>query len=196
MKRSHIRTLRELILFAMLGAIMFTSKLVMEALPNIHLVGALTMAYTIVYRAKALAPIYVYVALTGLYLGFAPGAWEHNLYIWAVLWGTTMLLPQRIPRKVAKFVYPAVCCLHGLFFGVLSAPVYAILFGLNFEQTLIYIAKGIGFDITHAIGNLVAGVLVLPVSELLLKLEKSAPRSLRHTNRVRVARAEEKSVEK
>ena len=174
MKKSHIHALRQLILFAMLGAIMFISKLVMEALPNIHLVGMLTMAYTVVYRAKALAPIYVYVGLTGLYLGFAPGAWEHNVYIWAVLWGATMLLPQKMPRKVARFVYPAVCCLHGLFFGVLSAPVQAILFGFNFEQTLIWIVKGIGFDVAHAIGNLVAGMLVLPVSELLLKLEKKS----------------------
>ena len=174
MKKSHIRVLRELILFAMFGAITFISKLVMEALPNIHLVGMLTMAYTVVYRVKALAPIYVYVALTGLYLGFAPGAWEHNLYIWAVLWGVTMLLPQRMPRKVARFVYPAVCCLHGLFFGVLSAPAQALLFGFNFEQTLIWIARGIGFDITHAIGNLVAGLLVLPMSELLFRLESKS----------------------
>ena len=172
MKRTHLRILRDLILFSMLGAIMFTSKLVMEALPNIHLVGMLTMAYTIVYRVKALAPIYVYVALTGLYLGFSPGAWGHNVYIWAVLWAVVMLLPRKMPRKVAAFVYPAVCCLHGLFFGVLSAPIQAIFFGLDFKQMLLWIASGIGFDITHAIGNLAVGMLVLPMSELLLKLEK------------------------
>ena len=150
---------------------MFTSKLLMEALPNIHLVGMLTMAYTIVYRTKALAPIYVYVALAGLYLGFSPTAWAHNVYIWAILWAATMLLPLKMPRRVACFVYPAVCCLHGLFFGVLSAPVQALFFGLNFEQTLVWIAAGAAFDITHAIGNLVAGLLVLPMSELLLRLE-------------------------
>ena len=43
------RTL-EMILFAMLGAIMFCSKIFMEFLPNIHLLGMLTMTYTVVFR--------------------------------------------------------------------------------------------------------------------------------------------------
>ena len=162
MKRSHIHILRDLILFAMLGTIMFTSKLLMEALPNIHLVGMLTMAYTVVYRAKALTPIYVYVALSGLYLGFSPW-WAHNMYVWTVLWGATMLLPKKMPKKVARFVYPAVCCLHGLLFGVLSAPVQAIFFNLNFEQTLVWIITGAAFDIVHGVGNLAVGLLVLPM---------------------------------
>jgi hypothetical protein len=58
---------KEIVLFSMLGAIMFCSKIIMEALPNIHLLGMLTMTYTIVFRRKALIPIYVYVFLTGVY---------------------------------------------------------------------------------------------------------------------------------
>ena len=65
--------IRDTVIFAMLGAIMFCSKLVMELLPNIHLIGALTMIYTLVYRKKALYPIYIFVILTGLYGGF--GLW-------------------------------------------------------------------------------------------------------------------------
>ena len=56
----------EIVLFSMLGSLMFCSDIVMEALPNIHLVGMLTMVYTVVFRVKALIPIYVYVMLTGL----------------------------------------------------------------------------------------------------------------------------------
>ena len=164
-------SIREMVIFALLGAIMFTSKLLMEALPNIHLVGMLTMAYTIVYRGKALIPIYIFVMLTGLYLGFSAW-WVPYLYIWTVLWVITMLLPKRMPRKVACFVYPAVCCLHGLLFGLLYAPAQAILFNLNFEQTIAWIAAGAVFDVTHAVGNLVVGLLVIPMSELLLSLEK------------------------
>ena len=48
---------RELAIFAMLGAIMYVSKVVMEWIPNVHLLGTLTMAYTLVYRKKALYPI-------------------------------------------------------------------------------------------------------------------------------------------
>ncbi|MBR2453730.1 MAG: hypothetical protein IKB35_01875, partial [Clostridia bacterium] len=62
--------IREIAVFAMLGSLMFCSKLIMEALPNIHLLGMLTMTYTLVFRKKALIPIYVYVMLNGLYSGF------------------------------------------------------------------------------------------------------------------------------
>ena len=87
--------LRQLIVFAMLGTIMFVSKIVLEFLPNVHLLGALTMTYTIVYRHKALIPIYVYVFLNGLYAGFGLW-WVPYLYIWAILWGITMLLPKNM----------------------------------------------------------------------------------------------------
>ena len=52
---------RELAIFAMLGAIMYVSKMMMEWIPNVHLLGMLTMAYTLVYRRKALYPIFVYL---------------------------------------------------------------------------------------------------------------------------------------
>ena len=54
----------------------------MELLPNIHLLGMLTMVYTIVFRIKALIPIYVYVFLNGIFAGFSPW-WIPYLYIWA-----------------------------------------------------------------------------------------------------------------
>ena len=57
-------------LFAMLGSLMFASKIVMEALPNIHLLGMFTMAFTVVFRAKALIPIYIYVFINGVFAGF------------------------------------------------------------------------------------------------------------------------------
>ncbi len=156
--------------FAMLGAILFVSKLVMEFLPNVHLIGALTMVYTIVYRTKALVPIYIFVFLTGLYGGFALW-WIPYLYVWTVLWAVTMLLPKKMKPQVAIPVYMAVCALHGLLFGVLYAPAQAFLFGLNFKQMLAWIASGFPFDVIHGIGNFVAAVLVLPLSRTLGALE-------------------------
>ena len=67
--RRRIRIFK-LVLYAMLGTLMFTSKIIMEALPNIHLLGMLTMTYTVVFRKEALIPIYVYVVLNGVYAGF------------------------------------------------------------------------------------------------------------------------------
>ena len=163
---------REMVIFAMLGAIMFCSKVMMEALPNIHLVGMLTIAYTIVLRTKALIPLYIYVMLSGLFAGFSTW-WIPYLYVWTILWGVTMLLPRRMPRWLKCVLYPAICLLHGLFFGALYAPVQAIVFGLNFEQTIAWIVAGLGFDVLHAVGNLFAGLLALPVSELLARLMRS-----------------------
>ena len=159
--------------FAMLGTLMFCSKIIMELLPNIHLLGMLTMVYTIVYRRRALIPIYLYVALNGLYAGFAMW-WIPYLYVWALLWGATMLLPRRMPTKIACVVYPLVCALHGLLFGTLYAPVQAIMFGLDFSQAVAWIVAGLPFDAMHALGNLFAGMLIVPLSSLLYKLDKKA----------------------
>ncbi len=168
-KKAHRITVREMAIFSMLAALMFCSKVIMDALPNIHLLGMFIMVYTLVYRAKALIPIYLFIFMTGLYGGFGLW-WLPYLYIWAILWGVTMLLPRRMPRALAAAVYPIVCCLHGLLYGVLYAPAQALIFGLNFKATLAWIAAGLPFDLLHGLGNLVAGLLILPLSELLRKL--------------------------
>ncbi len=183
MKRPHPmkthRSIRDMVIFAMLGTLMFASKLAMEALPNIHPVAMLIMVFTVVYRVRALIPLYVFVLLTGLYGGFNLW-WLPYLYIWTVLWGITMLLPRRMPRRVAVFVYPMVCGLFGLLYGTLYAPVQAILFGYSFRQMLLWISAGLPFDVLHGAGNLAMGLLVLPLSEVLRRLEKgAAPREER-----------------
>ena len=75
-----------------------------------------------------------------------------------------------MPRKAACVVYPVVCALHGFLYGVLYSPAQAILFGLNFQQMLAWIAAGLPFDVIHGLGNLAAGLLILPLSELLRRL--------------------------
>lgn len=164
-------SVRDMAVFSMLGALMFCSKVIMDALPNIHLLGMFIMVYTLVYRVKALIPIYIFIFMTGLYGGFGLW-WIPYLYVWAILWGVTMLLPRRMPHAVALVIYPAVCCLHGLLYGVLYAPAQALLFGLDFQGMLAWIAAGLPFDVMHGIGNLFAGLLILPLSSLLLRLEK------------------------
>ena len=155
----------------MLGTVMFLSKLIMEFLPNIHLVATLIVAYTLVYRVKALIPLYVYVFLTGVYAGFDIW-WLPYLYIWTILWLVIFLLPKNLNPKIGAFLYPAISCLHGLLYGVLYAPVQALVYGFGWQQTLAWLAAGLYFDITHAIGNLVLGALIYPLVKLLTKLSK------------------------
>lgn len=169
--RKPFLTPLELVTFGLLGALMYCSKILMEWAPNIHLLGMFTMTYTLAYRAKGLIPIYVYVLLNGFFAGFAPW-WVPYLYIWAVLWGITMLLPKKMPTKAAVIVYPVVCALHGLMFGVLYAPAQALMFGFNLKQTVAWVAAGFPWDIAHAVGNFAAGFLVLPLVKLIKKLDK------------------------
>ena len=164
-------TVKEIAVFGMLGAVMFASKMLMEILPNIHLLGTFIVAITVVYRKKALYPIYIYVLLNGIFAGFAMW-WIPYLYIWTVLWATVMLLPKNMPPKIAPFVYMIVCALHGFAFGVLYAPAQALMFGLNFDATITWIATGLPFDITHGISNLCCGILITPLIKLLKNSEK------------------------
>ncbi len=157
----------------MLGALMFVSKLIMEWAPNIHLLGALTVTYTLVYRWRALIPIYIYVTLNGVFAGFNAW-WVPYLYIWTVLWGLAMLLPRQMPIWLCAVVYPLLCGLHGFAFGALYAPAQAIMFGLDLRGMLAWIVSGLPFDVLHGFGNLAAGLLVLPLSRLLTKLERKA----------------------
>lgn len=170
-KKKAALSTREIAVFAMLGTVLFLSKLIMEWAPNIHILGMLIMVYTLVYRKKALIPLYVYVILLGIYYSFASW-WIPYLYIWTVLWAVTMLLPKSMPRKIAVPVYMAVCTLHGLCFGILYAPAQALLFGLSFKGMLTWIAAGFPFDVIHALGNLAGSILIVPMAELLCKLER------------------------
>ena len=173
-KKSGI-SIYELCLYPMLGALMFCSKIIMEFLPNIHPLGLLTMVYTIVFRRRALIPIYIYVFLNGLYAGFNMW-WIPYLYIWTILWGITILLPKKMKGGVAFAVYAAVCAVHGFAFGALYAPAQAIMYGFSPEQTIAWIVAGLPFDLIHGVSNLFAGMLVLPLAELMKRMGKRAER--------------------
>ncbi|MBO5746262.1 MAG: hypothetical protein J6S13_04150 [Clostridia bacterium] len=163
------RVLFQIVLFASFGTLMFISDIAMEVLPNIHLLAMFIVIFTVVYRVKALIPIYVYVFLTLFYSGFGTWALPY-LYVWTVLWGIVMLLPKNMPPKIAVVVYMAVAGLHGILFGVLYAPAQMLLFGLRWEQMWVWIGAGLPFDVVHCIGNTVSGILILPLVGVLKKL--------------------------
>ena len=163
---------REMVIFAMLGVIMYVSKIIMEFAPNVHLLGVFTVTFTVVYRQKALYPIYIYVLINGLLCGFSTW-WLPYLYIWAILWGWTMLVPRKIKSKPLKAgIYMGVCAAHGFLFGTLYAPAQALLYHLTFKGMIAWIIAGLPWDAIHGISNLICGTLIMPLSMLLSKLEK------------------------
>lgn len=164
-------SVRELVLFALLGALMTLSDLLMEGLPNIHLIGLFIAAITCVYRAKALFPIYVYAFLIGAAGGFGLW-WLSYLYAWPLLWAFIMLIPRRLPSPLYFVLVHAVTVLHGLAFGVITAPVLALMWGLSFKGTVSAVAAGLSFDILHAVGNFTFGFFIYPLSKLLTRLNR------------------------
>ena len=164
-------TIREISVFGLLGALMYASKLAMEGLPNIHLLAVFTVVFTVVYRKKALYPIYIYVFLCGLFNGFATW-WIPHLYLWTILWGAVMLLPRNMPKAVAPMVYALVCAAHGFLYGTLYAPAQAILFGLDFDGMIAWIIAGLPYDAIHGFGNLGLGMLIVPLITVMKRLER------------------------
>ncbi len=162
---------KDVAVFGMLGALMYASKMLMELLPNIHLIGVFIVAITVVYRAKALYPLYIFVFLTGLFSGFATW-WLPYSYIWLPLWFVIMLIPDKLSDKVKTILYMICCALHGLFYGTLYAPAQALLFGLDFEATVAWVIAGLPWDAVHAFSNLICGVLIFPLIKIIRKAEK------------------------
>ncbi len=168
--------LKDIAVLSVLSALMFMGDQLLEALPNIHLVGVLVVATTAVYKWYALLPIYVYVLSTGLIGGFSLW-WIPYLYVWAVLWGFVMLMPKKLPEKAKYILYIILCTLHGFLFGTLYAPVQALLFGLDFKGMIIWIINGFPFDIIHGVGNLILStVLLYPIIKVLKSTDKYAKR--------------------
>ena len=165
-KKSNRLTLFEMCLFAMFAAMMFMSKIMLEFLPNVHLLGMFTVLLTSLYRKKALIPIYIFVLIEGVYVGFALW-WVPYLYIWTVLWGFAMLVPKDCDKKYMIIVYPLICSLHGFLYGTLYAPFQMLAFSLSFRQTLIWIAAGLPWDAVHGISNFFVGFLIYPLRKLL-----------------------------
>lgn len=163
---------RHMVIFAMLATLLFISKQVLEFLPNVELVSTLCMVYTLVYRRRALVPIYLFVLMEGVLWGFSSW-WVPYLYLWAVLWAMTMLLPKALPGWLQAPAYAGLCALFGLIYGSLYAPWQAALYlGWDLKKVLAWIAAGLPWDLVHAVGNLALGALILPLTELLRDLER------------------------
>lgn len=166
-------SVKEMAVFSILGTMMYASKIIMEVVPNVHLLGVFVIAFTVVYRKKALYPVYIFVFLTGIFSGFATW-WLPYLYIWAVLWAAVMAVPQRLPERIKRILYILICALHGYMYGILYAPAQALLFGLDYNGMIAWIIAGLPFDIVHGTSNLFCGLLIQPLVKTLQTAEKAS----------------------
>ena len=157
-------TVRDMTLFAVLGAMTFGAKYVMAGLPNIEPVSLMVMLFGAVFGRKALYPIYIYVAMELLFYGL--GTWNiMYLYIWPLL-GLLAWLLRRMDQPLGWAVLSGS---FGLLFGALCAPVDVAIGGFGYAAAKW--GSGIPFDLAHCIGNFViAMVLFVPMRKLMKKL--------------------------
>ena len=159
-------TVREMVLFAILGAMTFAAKYVMSFLPNIEPSSLMVMLFAVVFGKKWVYPTYLYVAMEVLFYGI--NLWTINyLYIWAVLAVAALLLKD----MKSSLGWAMVSGIFGLLFGVLCGIVDVFIGGFSYAVTKW--VSGIPFDIAHCIGNFtIALVLFNPMRKLMTRLYK------------------------
>ena len=164
---------RDLVIFASISSILLLSRVGLQFIMNVHPLGLIIAATTLTYRKRALIPLYTYIMLDGIFSGFSMW-WMPYLYIWLPLWGIFMLLGKlNVSSKVKVPLFMIGCGLHGLLFGLMYAPAQALMFGLSFEATIVWVIAGIPADITHAIGNTVLGSMIIPLHMIMNRLKQS-----------------------
>ncbi len=170
--RKSLRLLRQLVLFALFGALMFLAAQI-DLIPNVHPLALFIAAFTAVYGAKGLIPVMLYVFLEGLYGGFNAW-WAPYLYVWPFLWFLFFLIPrkQQLNEVSAGILIMAVSALHGIGFGLMYAPFqcYLVLKG-DWNATWLWFLNGLPFDVAHMLGNAAASLLAIPLIRLLCRLE-------------------------
>lgn len=137
---------REIVLYALLGALMYAGKMALAFLPNIEPVSLLIIVYTLVLGTRALWPMYLYIALEFVTWGIS--TWSINyLYVWLILFALTMLCRH----MTSPLHWALLSAGFGLFFGLLCAPVYAFVGG--WAYALSWWISGIPYDLFHCVGN-------------------------------------------
>ena len=162
---SKTLSVRELVLFALLGTVMFAGKMAMAGLPNIEPVSLLVILYTLAFGRKALWSIYLYVALECVVWGL--NTWSISyLYVWFLLY-----LASRLLRKMdSPLGWAVVSGSFGLFFGLLCAPVQLCIGGWAYAVS--WWISGIPFDLAHCGGNFAMALLLYrPCRRVLAELD-------------------------
>ena len=156
-KKKNIKiTLRELTLFAILGALTFAMKVALIPLPNIEPVSLMVMLFSVTFGWKCIYPIYTYVAMEFILWGI--NTWSiMYLYIWLILAGIAWLCRNNTNR----IIWAVISGIFGLLFGAFCTPVCLVMGGPAYAFS--WWISGIPFDLVHCAGNFVIALILFPV---------------------------------
>lgn len=156
--------LREMVLLALIGAMMMATQVALAALPNVHLVAVFVILAVLLFGWKALFSVYIFVLLEGLIYGFS--LWFVNyLYVWTIL----AAIAIAFRKNRSRIFWSAVAGIFGLLFGALCSVPYFFIGG--WAAAFSYWVAGIPFDLLHCVSNAVlVFTLLMPLYDLCLKL--------------------------
>ncbi|MDD4772348.1 MAG: hypothetical protein PHZ09_01920 [Eubacteriales bacterium] len=164
MQNKNSAKIREIIIIALMSAVLYGVQVAIAFLPNVELVSLLIIIYSLVFGYKVFFIIGVFVIAEGLTYGFGIW-WISYLYVWPILAIVALLLK----RNRSVIIWAFISGLFGLMFGFLCSFPYFFVGGP--QMAFSYWVAGIMFDVIHCVFNFVI-VLVLfkPVLYMLTKL--------------------------
>lgn len=159
---------REIVILGILAAIVFIAQIALYFIPNVEIVTLLIILYTLLLGRKVFYIIYVFVILEGFVYGF--GMWWLNyMYVWSVQALITLLFR----KQDSVFFWSIMSGFYGITFGALCTIPYFFAGGTS--AAFAYWVSGLGYDLTHTIGNVaVCLVLYKPLRYILEKCIKES----------------------
>ena len=153
----------KVVMMGMMTAVLLAAQIALSFLPNIEIVSLLIILYTLILGKHVFFVIYAFVLLEGLYYGF--GLWWLNYtYVWAIL----AIIVLLFHKQTSPVFWSIVSGFYGLFYGALCAIIYIFIGGP--QTAFAYWVSGLGFDITHCIGNIIVClVLFRPLHYIIRK---------------------------
>lgn len=155
----------DLVLVALLAAILIAVKEVIAFLPNIELVSLFVILYTLHFQRLTPYIIYVFVAVECCFYGLQTWVIMY-MYVWILL----HLLVRLLRRYSSHLLWIIVSTGFGFLYGLICSPVYLFIGG--WSMAFAWFVSGIPFDIMHGLGNLAAcTVLYLPLDRVFTRLK-------------------------
>ena len=146
---------RKMTRIALLSAILYIAKVVLEFIPNVELISFLTIIYTLVFGTEALLIVTVFNMFELVQWGFGVW-WISYLYVWPLLVLATMFIKRMLAMggfgKDEFALWAVVSGSFGLLFGFLFAIAYL---PVNPAYALSYWLSGLLWDVWHGISNFV-----------------------------------------
>ncbi|EXJ23497.1 Substrate-specific component CbrT of predicted cobalamin ECF transporter [Alkalibacterium sp. AK22] len=151
---------------ALLTALVSVSRLSFSFLPNIQPMTVLLMSITLYYGWRVgLTVAWLSVVITNIYLGMGPWTFAQIGAYAGLIFLSSLLKKSHEQLSIpALQVYVA---FMGILYGLLLSLLQAPFFGWNIF--IPYYLSGLGYDLLHALGNMLFFPLIYPLSLRLFK---------------------------